>query len=73
MMKTRTIYLLSAREIQEKRQNVGIDESCILRNAQRTPYYILGKFLLKEKELHSIEVDSRYKQAHTLILRVYTP
>jgi len=40
MMKTRTIYLLSAREIQEKRQNVGIDESCILRNAQRTPYYI---------------------------------
>ncbi len=33
----------------------------------------IGKFLLKEKELHSIEVNCRYKQAHTLILRVYTP
>ena len=31
----------------------------------------IGKFLLKEKQLHSIEMDCRYKQAPPYVISMY--
>gem|GEM_PF-3251854 len=72
ILKPFTIYLLLAREIREKAMKYQLIRLLYPYRCSKYALLYIRKFLLKEKQLHSIEMDWRYKQARTPLL-VCTP